>query len=127
MSSPAATLHYPIEHAPAAGSTVEVAPGVRWLRMPLPFALEVVVGLVIGLTAAILVQGVALGGEVIALQMGLALAPQLAPLPELQVPSIGLLQGNLALLIYVGIGGHLVLLRGLAESLQTCRESGIRI
>ena len=40
MSSPAATLHYPIEHAPAAGSTVEVAPGVRWLRMPLPFALD---------------------------------------------------------------------------------------
>ena len=32
---------------------------------------------------------------------------------------MGLIQSNLVLLIYVGIGGHLVLLRGLADSLQT--------
>ena len=105
-----------------AAALLPAAPAVRLpdglLELPLPFALEMVVGLVIGLVAAVVVQGVTLGGEVIALQMGLALAPQLAPLPELQVPSIGALQGNMALLIYVGIGGHLVLLRGLADSLQ---------
>jgi len=89
------------------------------LALPLPFAMELVVGLVIGLTAAILVHGVALAGEVISLQMGLSLAPQLAPMPDLQVSGVGLIQSNLALLIYVGIGGHLVLLRGLADSLQT--------
>ncbi len=34
-------LHYPFGHAlPPAGSTIEVAPGVRWLRMALPFALD---------------------------------------------------------------------------------------
>ena len=89
------------------------------LALPLPFALELLVGIVIGLTAAILVQGVALAGEVISLQMGLSLAPQLAPMPDLQVSGVGLIQSNLALLIYVGIGGHLMLLRGLADSLQT--------
>ena len=34
-------LHYPLaETLPAPGATIEVAPGVRWLRMRLPFALN---------------------------------------------------------------------------------------
>ncbi len=34
-------LHYPLaDTLPAPGLTLEVAPGVRWLRMPLPFALD---------------------------------------------------------------------------------------
>jgi flagellar biosynthetic protein FliR len=89
------------------------------LALPLPFALEMVVGIVIGLTAAILVQGVAMAGEIISLQMGLSLAPQLAPIPDLQVSVVGLILSNLVVLLYVGIGGHLMLLRGLADSLQT--------
>ncbi|MDH4188969.1 MAG: MBL fold metallo-hydrolase [Betaproteobacteria bacterium] len=35
-----APLEYPFAGAPEPGSTVEVAPGVHWLRMPLPFALD---------------------------------------------------------------------------------------
>jgi len=34
-------LHYPhADHKPAPGTSTEVAVGVRWLRMPLPFALD---------------------------------------------------------------------------------------
>jgi glyoxylase-like metal-dependent hydrolase (beta-lactamase superfamily II) len=33
-------LQFPLSDAPAPGTTVEVAPGVHWLRMPLPFALD---------------------------------------------------------------------------------------
>lgn len=33
-------LSYPIEAPPAPGTLVTVAPGVAWLRMPLPFALD---------------------------------------------------------------------------------------
>ncbi len=33
-------LRYPFPTPPAAGTVIEVAPGVRWLRMPLPFALD---------------------------------------------------------------------------------------
>ncbi len=33
-------LRFPFAAAPASGTTVEVAPGVAWLRMPLPFALN---------------------------------------------------------------------------------------
>lgn len=35
-----AALSFPHAAPPPAGATVEVAPGVRWLRMPLPFALD---------------------------------------------------------------------------------------
>lgn len=36
-----AQLQYPFHDAlPAPGDTLEVAPGVRWIRMPLPFALD---------------------------------------------------------------------------------------
>ncbi|TDI61650.1 MAG: MBL fold metallo-hydrolase [Alphaproteobacteria bacterium] len=35
-----ADLRYPIETPPAPGKTIEVAPGIKWLQMPLPFALN---------------------------------------------------------------------------------------
>jgi glyoxylase-like metal-dependent hydrolase (beta-lactamase superfamily II) len=34
------TLQFPHAEPPASGATIEVAPGVLWLRMPLPFALD---------------------------------------------------------------------------------------
>ncbi len=34
------SLHYPHSHPPAVGERIEVAPGVFWLRMPLPFQLD---------------------------------------------------------------------------------------
>ncbi len=41
MNSAAAQLHYPLgDTLPEAGKSLEVAPGVRWLRMGLPFALN---------------------------------------------------------------------------------------
>lgn len=33
-------LHYPHAHPPASGELIEVAPGIFWLRMPLPFQLN---------------------------------------------------------------------------------------
>ena len=35
-----ARLHYPFEGPPSRGQTIEVAPGVHWIRMPLPFSLN---------------------------------------------------------------------------------------
>ncbi len=33
-------MHYPFTTPPAPGTTLDVLPGVQWLRMPLPFALD---------------------------------------------------------------------------------------
>ena len=38
--TPESILEYPIGAPPAGGETLEVAPGVHWARMPLPFALD---------------------------------------------------------------------------------------
>ncbi|HOZ28476.1 MAG TPA: MBL fold metallo-hydrolase, partial [Hyphomonadaceae bacterium] len=35
-----ARYDYPFAEPPAVGTTMEVAPGVRWVRMPLPFSLK---------------------------------------------------------------------------------------
>lgn len=88
------------------------------LDIPVPLAMELLIGVVIGLTAAVLVQGVALAGEVLSLQMGLSLAPSLAPIPDLPVSAMGQLTTWIALLAYLGVGGHLMLIRGLADSLR---------
>src|ERR671922_1767862 len=34
------SLDYPWPETPAPGETIEVAPGIHWLSMPLPFALD---------------------------------------------------------------------------------------
>jgi glyoxylase-like metal-dependent hydrolase (beta-lactamase superfamily II) len=38
--APKATLEYPFAEPPARGAALEVAPGVHWIRMPLPYALD---------------------------------------------------------------------------------------
>ena len=41
QSSAVSSIHYPfVDALPEVGSSIEVAPGVRWLRMRLPFALD---------------------------------------------------------------------------------------
>ena len=40
LAAEAGGLVYPWPEPPAGGTTTEVAPGIRWLRMPLPFALN---------------------------------------------------------------------------------------
>jgi flagellar biosynthetic protein FliR len=87
--------------------------------MPVLLGSELILGLAIGLTAAVLMQGVALAGEVASLQMGLSLGAALTPMPEAPVSGIGELKSFFALSIYVGLGGHLTLISGLGESLIT--------
>jgi hypothetical protein len=33
-------ISYPYAHGPASGEILEVAPGVLWVRMPMPFKLD---------------------------------------------------------------------------------------
>lgn len=39
-TKPKDPLDYPFESVPVRGTTLEVAPGVHWIRMPLPYALD---------------------------------------------------------------------------------------
>jgi flagellar biosynthetic protein FliR len=80
--------------------------------------MEFIVGVVIGLTAAVLIYGVGLAGQTLALQMGLSLGPVFLPMAGHPESGIGKIKSFLAMVIYLGVGGHLILLRGIADTLQ---------
>src|SRR5262249_48056998 len=88
------------------------------IDLPVPLMMEFAIGLAVGLTAAVFVQGVGLAGEVLPIQRGLSIGPALAPVADVESSGVGQIQAMLAVMVYLGVGGHLVLLRGLAQSLQ---------
>ena len=106
--------------------TLVVLPTVEPSRLPpdylgflLPLASELVLGLAIGLIGAVFLAGINLAGEVAALQMGLNLGPALSPMADASVTGVGELKNLLAVCIYVTLGGHVVLLTGIAESFRS--------
>jgi flagellar biosynthetic protein FliR len=86
------------------------------VAMSLVLAAETLLGIAIGLTGALVLHGVAIAGEVASLQMGLSLGEALGSLPPGATVGIGQLQGYFGMLIYLSLGGHLTLYRGLAAS-----------
>ena len=106
--------------------TVTVLPTVHETPLPpdymglvLPIASELLLGLAIGLVGAVFTAGMGLAGEVATLQMGLNLGPSFSPMSDASVTGLGDLKTMLAIAIYATLGGHLILLGGVAESLQT--------
>lgn len=84
-----------------------------------PLAVEVLLGLAIGLAAACFLYGVAVAAEVVSLQMGLSLGAAIGGMTNIGSPGVGQLEGQFVLAVYVAVGGHLTLLTGLARSLIT--------
>lgn len=97
--------------APVAGAAV---PEATFGPMLSEFAL----GLALGLGAAAVMNAVAVAAEITSIQMGLSIGGVLIPIPELSAPGIGPLQGLMALVIYVTLGGHLMLIEGVARSFE---------
>lgn len=94
------------------------------LGLPLPFMTEMLIGLTIGLTAGVLLQGVSLAAELVSVQMGLSIGQVFLPAAELSVPGVGQLHGFLAMSVYLSLGGHLVLIEGLGASLRAVPPGG---
>ncbi|HXE56385.1 MAG TPA: flagellar biosynthetic protein FliR [Gemmatimonadales bacterium] len=92
--------------------------------LALPIAAELLVGVAVGLAAAVLMHAMAVAGEVAAVQTGLNLGPVLSPMGEGTVTGVGELKSYLALALYVSLGGHLMLVRGLGESLVSIPPGG---
>ncbi len=99
-------------------STPRVALPEQMAAFPIALAMELLVGLAIGLTGSLFLYGLAIAGEVTSVQMGLAIAAALGQVPELGSPGIGGLKNLMAIAIYFLLGGHLILLWGLADSFQ---------
>jgi flagellar biosynthetic protein FliR len=80
---------------------------------------ELLVGLAIGLSGAVLAHGMAIAAEVVSLQMGLSLGAAISPGSDLGTGGIGELKMLLTLVIYATIGGHLALVEAFARSFDS--------
>lgn len=84
-----------------------------------PMAAEMLIGLAMGLSAAAFLHGITLAGEVISIQAGLNLGPALNPGgTDESAGGLGQAESLLATSIYVAMGGPLMLLDGLARSVE---------
>ncbi len=107
----------------ALGVTLVIAPAQPLVETPnslgiLVFALagELMLGLLAGLTVRAIFAALAMASEIMALQMGLAMATMLNPLEKQQAGPVGALASWAATLAFIANGLHLRCLEGVAAS-----------
>lgn len=84
----------------------------------LAIAKEILIGLSIGFFVRVLFSMVSAAGEVVSMQSGLSFARSMDPTLSVQTTVIEQFQSLLAIMIFLGIDGHHILLAGLAASLR---------
>lgn len=79
---------------------------------------QVGIGVAIGFAVRLVFASVELAGEVIGLQMGLNFASFFDPASNAQVSAVARFFGNMALLLFVVINGHLMVLMAVVKSFE---------
>ena len=79
---------------------------------------ELLVGTALGLVAAMVLAGIELGGLFVGRQTGLALANVIDPSSGNQVSVMGRFYRFLALVVFLGVGGHRMLVMALCRSYE---------
>jgi flagellar biosynthesis protein FliR len=98
---------------PVAQASVQGAP----MLTPATIMGELVIGLTLGLGAAILVAAAEAAGDILAIQTGLSGASVIDPMSGTQVPTLGQFMGLVALMVFLTMDGQAVMLGALADSL----------
>jgi flagellar biosynthetic protein FliR len=100
--------------APTLGPLPEIEPtsGVGLAIL----AQQVFIGVAIGFAVRVIFAAVEMAGQMIGLQMGLGFATFFDPQTSAQVPVVGQYLGLLAILVFLSINGHALLLSTLIES-----------
>jgi flagellar biosynthetic protein FliR len=86
-------------------------------------AREVLLGLLIGFISTFFLHGVEFAGHILGLQMGFAASTLFDPFSNNEVSVIGRFQGLLAIVLFLGMNGHHVLLSSLAASYRLLAPS----
>ena len=102
-------------------SAAAPATSIEWV---LALAVELLLGLALGLGTAILVAGAQLAGQLIAQLSGLSLAEVFDPNLGAEVPLFSQLLGLFTVAVYLLIGGHRWLLAGLLDSFRALPVGG---
>lgn len=85
---------------------------------------QVGVGLAIGFAVRLVFAAVELAGEIIGLQMGLNFASFFDPASNAQVSAVARFFGNIAMLLFVVINGHLMVLMAVVKSFESFPVDG---
>lgn len=107
--------------APAAGS------GPDWRVLGVGWVVEAMVGAALGWTAALVIAGAREAGDLVASQAGLSSAALFDPETGDEATALGHLYGLVALGVFLGLDGPLVLVRSLAESYQVVPAGGVGV
>jgi len=93
---------------------------VRFDAIPLIIGIvsEILIGIIIGLSARMIFVGIQLAGQLVGFQMGLAMANVMDPATSEQMPLLGQLNNLIAMLIFLVTNAHHLFLRALVESFQ---------
>lgn len=80
---------------------------------------ELGIGILIGFTASLLFVAVQIGGQIISMQMGLAIANALDPVTKQNVPVVGQFYLFLASMVFIILNGHQWLFSSVYDSYHT--------
>lgn len=116
--------------SPVKASLIVLLAAVMWpaamasaptaVRIAAPGVLsELLVGLTLGMGAAVFVAAAESAGDMLAVQMGLSGANVLDPMSRTQLPVLGHFLGLFVTTLILASGGHLVILRALEASLES--------
>jgi len=89
--------------------------GLNWCRV---MAGEVVVGLILGLTLTFVFEGAQLAGQMLGFQLGYSLVNVIDPQTQVETPVLSTFHQVVVLLLFLQLGVHHWLLRGLAKSFE---------
>jgi flagellar biosynthesis protein FliR len=87
-------------------------------------AQEILIGAMLGMTMQLLFQVFVIGGQIVAMQMGLGFASMVDPANGISVPVIGQVFMILVTLLFLAMNAHLVVFEVLAESFFTLPVGG---
>jgi flagellar biosynthesis protein FliR len=93
----------------------------------LGIAKEVLVGLSIGFVVRVVFAMVSAAGEIVSFQSGLAFSRTMDPTQMMQVTVLEQFKNLLAIMIFLGIDGHHIILRSLSVSLSRIPPGGVVI
>ena len=109
--------------APAVGAPV-AAPTALW-GLAGAVALESAVGAILGLVAQFIFAGVQLGGQMAGIEMGFGLDAIIDPQTHAHITVVAQWQQLLALLVFLALDVHHLLLRALLESFRIAPPGGL--
>jgi flagellar biosynthetic protein FliR len=110
---------------PMVGPAIVPQPG--WPNMSRALVLELLTGTVIGWSAALVLAGARLAGDMVATQAGLSMATLVNPETGEEQTPLGRLYGWIALVVFLSLNGPVILVGALVESYQAVPAGGLLI